>query len=391
MYLIGYPGEFEAFPQPTFVWGILSRLREWEPVGITYFQTATTIVGGQSGGALVSETGDVIGISGFRILEGKFGFVASAADLLPRIRQLIAGEDPAGLGERRLPLEGGALRHELTSQSYGDAYIINEPAGAAIEIELSGAHDARVRVFDPFGGELTDAETDSLSFVTERNGPHFLILSQVPEEFTLTANRRLARFDDPDRGRQIQVGQSLHGNIDFPGDIDSFLLHLEENETVEIVARSALADTRLAIWGEAAEEWVIDDDSGGGLFGLDARIVYRAPRTGEYVLFVADAGWSAPGGYVISVDRAQATDRPTAQVPTVTINTHINVREGPGVNYPIISAAAPGEAYVITGKNPGLGNWWEIDYKGRPGWVYGPLVTATNVQSVQAVATPDPP
>ena len=390
-YLIGYPGEFEALPQPTMVRGILSRLREWEPVRITYFQTDAIAIGGQSGGALVSAAGDVIGISGFRITEGKFALSASSADLLPRIRQLIAGEDPSGLGERQLPLEGGALYHELTLQrNLGNVYIINEPAGAAIDIELSGADDARIRLYNPFGDELADAETDSLSFVTERNGPHFLLVSQDAEEFTLTANRRLARFDDPDHAGQIQVGQSLHGNIDFPTDFDTFLLHLQESETVEIVARSALVDTYLAIGGHPVEGWTEDDDGGGGLFGLDARIVYRASTTGEYILFVSAADGSAPGGYIISVDLPQATDTPSSLVPVVTVNNQMNVREGPGTNYPIIGTAAPGEQYVITGKSPGLGDWWRIIYKGRTGWVYGPLVTATNAQNVPAVAAPVP-
>ena len=90
----------------------------------------------------------MIGISGFTIIEGKFVLSASSADLLPRIRQLIAGEDPSGHGERMLPLEGGARRHELTSQSYGDVYIFNVPAGTDIEVELSGADEGGFRVFD---------------------------------------------------------------------------------------------------------------------------------------------------------------------------------------------------------------------------------------------------
>ena len=60
LFLIGYPAEEEEFPQPTITRGILSRLREWEGLGMTYFQTDASVAGSQSGGALVSEFGDVM-------------------------------------------------------------------------------------------------------------------------------------------------------------------------------------------------------------------------------------------------------------------------------------------------------------------------------------------
>ena len=423
MYLVGYPGEYDLFPQPVIVPGILSGLRQWEPVGVTYFQTPAPTAGGQSGGALVSSTGYVIGISGFTIIEGKFVLSASSADLLPRIQKLIGGEDPAGHGERLLPLEGGVRRHELTLQNYGDAYILNEPVGTSIEVELSGADEGGFRVFDSYGYEVTEDETDSFSFETEYNGPHFLVVSDSGSgRFTLIANRPLTRFDDPERDKQIRVGQSLHGNIDFPADIDTFFLRLKQNATVEIVARSALADTFLAIWDPIAEEWASDDDSGGGLFGEDARVIFKAPQAGEYDLFVVDAAWSAPGGYVISVKQAEETDAltpldssgtPTRPVPVVsihnplvipiedtpavsagdiyawfpagyepptgpavTINGTMNVRRGPGTNYPIIGAATAGQQYAALSRNA-AGDWWQIEYEGRLAWVFGGLVTAS--------------
>ena len=312
VYLIGYPGEFESFPQPAIGRGLLARLREWEPVGITYFQTDAIAIGGQSGGALVSTTGEVIGISGFRITEGKFGFVASSADLLPRIRQLVAGEDPSGLGDRRLPIQ--MRRHRLRLRNYWDdpVFVIDEPIGTEVEIELTGDKDGRTVVTDQIGEELLDLDEEGTvaetgSFIIRRNGPHFLVVRQMvesPAQFTLAVNRRLTQFNDPDRGEEIQVGQSARGNMDYPGDVDHYLLQLEEDETVEIVARSALADVTLTVdfLGATGEQIVQDDDSGGGLFGLDSRVVYQAPHSGSYFVVVRDASRSAPGGYIISVE-----------------------------------------------------------------------------------------
>ena len=393
MYLIGYPAEVEAYPKTTMTRGILSRQREWEAVGITYFQTDAAITGGQSGGALVSDAGAVVGISGFRAF-GEFGLAASSADLLPRVRQLIAGRDPSGLGKRQFDMDGGSLRYRLTPRNYADAYIINEPPGTAIEIEFSGGNDVSFQIVDIYGNELTDTETNSFSFVTRRYGPLFLILSQISEETTMAASHRLVQFDDPDRGRQIQVGQILHGNIDFPTNVDYFFLDLVRNETVEIVVRSILADTQLTVWGyqgETLEVWIRDENSGGGLFGRDARIVLQAPHTGMYFVDVANVHPSshAPAGYVVSVDQAPPTAKLTAMTPWVTIDSPVNVREGPSTNYAVIGTAAPGARYEITGRSPGLSDWWQISIGDRTGWVYGPLVTATNSENVQVVARPD--
>ena len=83
----------------------------------------------------------------------------------------------------------------------------------------------------------------------------------------------------------------------------------------------------------------------------------------------------------------------TPEAATVTIgNVLMNVRGGPGTNYNVIGTASPGQQYRITGKNPGLGDWWQIDFSGQTGWVFGQLVTANNAQTVQvALVIPAPP
>ena len=85
------------------------------------------------------------------------------------------------------------------------------------------------------------------------------------------------------------------------------------------------------------------------------------------------------------------TPTATSASPTVSISRVMNVRAGPGTNYPIVGQASPGERYPISGKNP-AGGWWQIIFSGQYAWVYSPLVTATYPELVQvAPVIPTPP
>ena len=73
------------------------------------------------------------------------------------------------------------------------------------------------------------------------------------------------------------------------------------------------------------------------------------------------------------------------------INSAMNVRGGPGTNYNIVGGANPGERYPVTGKSND-GTWWQIDYNGQAGWVFGELVSTTGVESVEVAQNiPAPP
>ncbi len=85
------------------------------------------------------------------------------------------------------------------------------------------------------------------------------------------------------------------------------------------------------------------------------------------------------------------TSTPTPQVPLVTINHNMNIRGGPGTNYPVIGSASVGQEFPIIGKNH-VGDWWNIIYKGHKAWVFSELVTATNAERVQVpLIIPTPP
>ncbi|MFQ5933556.1 MAG: trypsin-like peptidase domain-containing protein [Dehalococcoidia bacterium] len=332
VYLIGYPGEAEEFPQPTITGGILSRLREWEPIEMTYFQTDAIIAGGQSGGVLVSEDGEVIGISGFYFSEAGYGLVASGADVLPRAERLIAGEDVAGLGDRRVPLTGGRPDHAFTLRNLWDeeVYVINERAGTLLDIELEGENDGAFFLGDVFGVELifvdeTFTGLESGAAVTEIDVPYFLSVGQWNEAtgtFQVRSNRSLIPLDDADDGITVAAEQTILASMDYPGDFDYFVINLEEGDTIVITVDSPNFDPYLQVdyLGATADQVAYDDDSGGGLFGLNSELVYKTPHSGTYFITVDDVNLIDIGGYFLTVAEAPpgATISPTVPQPTPT-------------------------------------------------------------------------
>ena len=151
--LVGYPGEVDLFPQPTITRGILSRFREWERLGMTYFQTDAIFGAGQSGGALVNSMGNVVGLSTFRLGEAGFGLASSSADILPIVEGLVQGEFTSGLGDRRLPVGRGRFDNSVKLRHYWDAqtYVWDAIRGGTLKVELQGPGDGAFQVFEAFG------------------------------------------------------------------------------------------------------------------------------------------------------------------------------------------------------------------------------------------------
>ena len=88
-----------------------------------------------------------------------------------------------------------------------------------------------------------------------------------------------------------------------------------------------------------------------------------------------------------------ATPEPPTPEPTPTsdraaftvASTTVNVRSGPGTNYSVIGQLRQGQTLTITGKNPS-GDWWQFDFGGRQGWVFGQNVRVTNAGAVAVAA-----
>ena len=312
LYLIGYPAETEDFPEATISRGILSRFREWESFGMTYLQTDASIAGGQSGGALVNSLGQVVGISTFRFSEAGFGLATSIADDIMIIDDLIMwGWDSAEPSRRGIPTGEGDFEYTVTlSDSWTDlTFVLRGEAGLELQVQLDGAGDGTFAIMGP-GGLIVEVDegvsgTEYVELELDVDGLHFItvgMFSELPQSFELLSNVPLIYFADPDDEETIQVWEALTGNIDQHLDSDTFLLPLEEGESVAVFVESLSIDTVVSMGLPGFPETIAFDDDGlGGVFGTDSVLFYRAFQAGTYSILVSDATGESVGGYLVGV------------------------------------------------------------------------------------------
>ena len=329
VFAVGYPAKPEEFGQPSVESRLLLGIGGFGSAGITYMHTeansqaANAAASHLSGWVLVSERGDVIGVLGRRPRATAYEIAASSADILPTVQQLIAGGNTTQLGDRRIPLDGGETRHENTLEHFvaERVYVINEPPGTEIDLELTGELAGYFVVKDSDGRRLLVSSKDeneaaSDSLVVESREPLFVVVHRYPVvvpqypmaqgDFTLKSSHPLKYHHDPDDGRMIQVGDTVYGNIDYPGDWDYFLIELSRGETVEATNTSPVLD--LVLTGYPL------DGLGQIDFGpandklhpkSDSSTLYHASRTGTYLVWAYRDSWGAPSGYVLELKPAE--------------------------------------------------------------------------------------
>jgi hypothetical protein len=332
IYLIGYPGEVDDLPEPTLTRGVLSRRREWEAAKLTYLQSDATIIGGQSGGVLVSNAGEVIGISGLgwpAAWDGfRFAMVASAADLAPRISALTAGEDPSGLGRRRWQTDSGAAEQDfvLDNLRHARMFTLQAEPEAELEFELSGSGEFSAAAINLWGESLggIDQSTELTSTFTitvpkEPEEQTILLvvqsLTDSPIDVHVSSSVDLFSQDDPDDGRVIGRDATIFANMDYPGDADYFQLSLTAGDTVEIVADSMLIDPMLSVdYRGAPEEAIVEADESVGIYEDGDKLTFTAPHTGRYYVTVYSP---MTLGYAVQVEQVPS-DAEGTPTPAVT-------------------------------------------------------------------------
>ena len=195
-------------------------------------------------------------------------------------------------------------------------------------------------------------------------------------------------IQSPVTGSQVQVGETV---------------------TVKTVASDSSGILRAELWVGGSMVDQEESEVAGGQPSFPVDLYWTPTVAGGYTLEVraynSQNVASAPTTVMVTVVNDGAIPAPsptatgfpgtaTAAGPPVAVTTvDLNVREGPGQDYPIIDLLSVGTEVQISGKSPD-GTWWRIIYPlegGGHGWVYAPFTRSSNAEDVPVVETPVPP
>ncbi len=106
----------------------------------------------------------------------------------------------------------------------------------------------------------------------------------------------------------------------------------------------------------------------------DAYLGLTAAYAGQF-----KAGGGVPMAPLPPVAAAAPPAAPLVEpdTPTLFVQTPLlNVRSGPGTEFPVVERAGQGAALALTGRSAAAPAWWQVEIDGQAGWVSGELVRA---------------
>lgn len=277
--------------------GIVSALRPGVLGRLQYVQTDASFNPGISGGALVNDRGEFIGMPTLSFTEDDtIGFAISVDDVVR-----VAGAIIGGFVDE-VPFEAAVGR-----ETSGAIRRVHDAAGFRVELEegetfrasLTTDEDAALSLVSPFGDEVAYADEidqaglEEIEYEVEDSGPHTLAVIVFVEDtsYSLSASHDLAPFSDPEDDRSIRIGAAEVGELQFAGDEDTFFIDLSEGQSVRIILQTWDFDAVLYLFAPsdqfARED---DDDSGLGLLANDSLIEFTAEEDGIHEIGVSFFG-----------------------------------------------------------------------------------------------------
>ena len=159
---------------------------------------------------LASSAGAVVGMTVFGGSFGHFGMALSGADVLPRAAALLAGEDPAALGDRgwRAAPQSPPIQFSLDNFWSERAFVIEAPADREVTFRVRSRSDVAAAIVDAGGHSLAEADenefgTESITVLLDGVPPFILLVEQWSEHtahVTAAGDAPLTALQDPDDG-----------------------------------------------------------------------------------------------------------------------------------------------------------------------------------------------
>ncbi|HRW04808.1 MAG TPA: SH3 domain-containing protein [Caldilineaceae bacterium] len=178
-------------------------------------------------------------------------------------------------------------------------------------------------------------------------------------------------------------------------------------DQVHVDAQNVAGSWYRVILADGTQGWIAADftERVDGVLAVNATLVaatsFTALPATATTNETAETTLTAVEASVLAESAAEEATDATAKSPTVEVTTptafttppNMNVRGGPGTNYPVVTSVPAGSALPVLALNP-AGDWYQVQVDGlaEPAWVYVPLTTAAGpMETVVALAAEELP
>ena len=282
--------------------------------GVAQVYSTSGSTGGMSGGAIMNGNGEVVGVLIGGDDNGSSG--PSSDIVLDWLEKIARGEGLSALGSR-LSSDSAeeSAEHEFTLRGWWDTAIFWSRRSAAA-IEFDAAWDVEYGLFDQWrGAQFSPPFRSTRQDVQERccfEGAWFVVVKprfDLERDVVIRSSVPLARYADPDDGREVGIARATTGAIDAPGDIDWYTIQLSRDQGIA-VRIGTLFDYDLYVtidYPGAPPRDVVSESP-----QYNDNVQYRAPHDGEYTIAIEHGGKASHNSGVMEYT-LEVYASPTAQ------------------------------------------------------------------------------
>ena len=379
VFTIGYSADDQMEAVPAVYSGVLSGTDEWDAGQRTLLRTDAAPPNVTAGMILVDGSGTVIGFAPDALVAQ--GWYVSTGDLarslgLDQMAESIPASSVVTSTEHTLSL--------ATGQRSALLLLSDEATGESALITVRTETASLLQMFDAAGELLQEASlvsgTTIVALDPQTTGPYEIVITPdlvddedaaadamaEPPTYEVNANLPLMVLQEAEDMAVLTVNEPFVGQIDIPGDADSFSLAVRGGAEYEVTAQSLLIDTVLVVLGGGVD--AVDDDTGGGPFGRDSALMlapevdstiqltvtdYADMETGAYVLTITQVGGEPPEQAMAEEQEeasgamAMAAELPAPSAPPAVSLRGIGTEEGLQATLLGIGSESVGNALVV--------------------------------------------